>query len=150
MTGADAFPYTVGVTAKCAATLAFLMICSVAMPGLAEHEIYYRYIVLGYLTDAAGQPRRGARVELVREKTGFSYLAETDASGLYVIVARLGDESVSEPLRLTAEGQAITVTARFDPSDHVHERGTRVDFVGASPVEMPTAFDGTFKRFLAQ
>lgn len=135
---------------KCAAFLTFFLMLVVPDASLAEHEVYYRYTVLGYVKDAAGklQPRVG--IELVREKTGFSYLGETDDTGLYVIVARLGDESVGEKLRLRAPGQSVTITARFDPVNHVRERGTRVDFVGGKHVETPMAFAATLQRFLAR
>ena len=116
--------------------------------GRSEHEIYYRYIVLGYLEDAPGKPRPGAPVELTREKTGYSYAGTTDASGLYVLVVRLGDESLGERLRLRAGTDTVTITSRFDPADHLRERGTRVDFVGGRPVERPAAFASTLRRFL--
>lgn len=116
----------------------------------AEHQVSYRYVVLGYVTDAANRGRAGVRVELRREKTGFSYLGETDADGFYLIVARLGDESAGEALRLRAEDQAMSLTARFDPADHATERGTRVDFTARRPVESRTTFAGTLKRYLAQ
>ena len=116
----------------------------------AEHQVSYRYVVLGYVTDAANRARVGVRVELRREKTGFSYLGETDADGFYLIVARLGDESAGEALQLRAENQAMSLTARFDPADHATERGTRVDFTARKPVESPTTFAGTLKRYLAQ
>jgi hypothetical protein len=74
----------------------------------------------------------------------------SDADGFYVIVARLGDESAGETLHVRAESQAVTVTARFDPTDHTTERGTRVDFTARRSVESPTAFAGTLKRYLAQ
>jgi len=115
-----------------------------------EHQVSYRYVVLGYVTDAANRGRVGVRVELRREKTGFSYLGETDADGFYLIVARLGDESAGEALQLRAENQALSLTARFDPADHATERGTRVDFTARKPVESPTTFAGTLKRYLAQ
>jgi hypothetical protein len=116
----------------------------------AEHQVSYRYVVLGYVTGADNRGRRGVRVELRREKTGFSYLGETDGEGFYVIVARLGDESAGETLQIRVENQAMTLTARFDPDDHTTERGTRVDFTARRPVESPTAFAGTLKRYLAQ
>lgn len=139
-----------------AASVALLLAGALAAPGpvtreaRAEHQVSYRYVVLGYVTDAQKRGRRGVRVELRREKTGFSYLGETDADGFYVIIARLGDESVGETLHLRAAGQAMTLTARFDPADHTTERGTRVDFSARKPVESPTAFAGTLARFLAQ
>ena len=113
-------------------------------------QVSYRYVVLGYVTGADNRGRPGVRVELRREKTGFSYLGETDADGFYLIVARLGDESAGEILQLRAESQAMILTVRFDPADHATERGTRVDFTARRPVESPTAFAGTLKRYLAQ
>jgi hypothetical protein len=143
-------PYTRRVAGKHAAACAFLLVLLAAGPVPGEHETYYRYTVLGYVKDAAGKQGAGISVELVREKTGFSYLAETDSSGLYVIVARLGDESVGERLRLRAGSQTVTVLAQFDPKDHTRERGTRVDFDGRKPVETPSAFAATLKRFLGE
>jgi hypothetical protein len=131
-----------------AVALLLLLVAAGKAPG--EHETYYRYTVLGYVKDASGKRGAGISVELVREKTGFSYLGETDSSGLYVIVARLGDESVGERLRLRAGSQTVTVLAQFDPSDHTRERGTRVDFGGPKPEETPSAFAPTLKRFLAK
>ena len=148
MTGPGARPYTRRVAGTYAAACAFLLVLLAAGPAPGEHETYYRYTVLGYVKDASGKQGAGISVELVREKTGFSYLAETDSSGLYVIVARLGDESVGERLRLRAGSQTVTVLAQFDPKDHTRERGTRVDFDGRKPVETPSAFAATLKRFL--
>jgi hypothetical protein len=136
------------VTGRYAAACAFLLVLLAAGTAPGEHETYYRYTVLGYVKDSSGTQGAGVPVELVREKTGFSYLAETDSTGLYVIVARLGDESVGERLRLRAGSQTVTVLAQFDPKDHIRERGTRVDFGGPKPVETPSAFAPTLKRFL--
>ena len=133
---------------KSAGLLAFLLL--IAAPGSAEHEIFYRYTVIGYVEDARGQPHPGVNVELVREKTGFSYLAASDASGLYVVTARLGDESLGERLRLRAGAHSVEITARFDPTDHTRERGTRVDWMGGTAVERPGAFATTLQRFLAE
>jgi hypothetical protein len=138
------------VTARRAALPALLLAAALTTAAPAEHAVAYRYTVLGYVTDADGRARAAVRVELSREKTGFSYLGETGADGFYVIVARLGDESAGEPLSLRAGSQALMVTARFDPADHATERGTRVDFTARRPLETPTLFAGTLKRFLAQ
>ena len=120
-----------------------------ATPAWAEHEVYYRYTVLGYVKDAAGKPRPRQSVELIRDKTGFSYLGDTDAAGLFVIVARLGDESVGEPLTLRLGGTRARVTARFDPANHTDERGTRMDLEGARFVERPAWFRSTLANFLS-
>ena len=129
---------------------ALLLAAALVTAAPAEHAVAYRYTVLGYVTDADGRARPGVRVELSREKTGFSYLGETTADGFYVIVARLGDESAGETLSLRAASQALVLTARFDPADHNTERRTRVDFTARRPLESPTLFAGTLKHFLNQ
>jgi hypothetical protein len=136
------------VPSKWLVWLAFLL--SAAGPAAAEHEVYYRYTVLGYVKDASGAPAAGIQVELIREKTGFSYLARTDAAGFYVVVMRLGDDGLGERLRLRAGGRETVFTARFDPADHRRERGTRVDFAGQAARETPPAFAATLERFLSQ
>lgn len=121
-----------------------------AAPAGAEHEPQYRYTVLGYVKDAAGKPRQGVGLEVVRQKTGFAYVGETDASGLYVIVTRLADESRSERLLVRAGPASLMIAARFDPADHVSERGTQVDFTGSRAAERGELFAATLKRFLGK
>jgi hypothetical protein len=127
-----------------ALALAFLL----ARPAIAEHEVYYRYVVLGYVNDATGRPAGHRPVELVRDKTGFSYLGDTDTRGFFVLVARLGDESAGEALTLRVGGATTRITARFDPTDHEHPRGTRVDVEGTRFVERASSFASTLERFL--
>ena len=119
-----------------------------APPALAEHEVQFRYTVLGYVKDTSGKPRKGVSLEVTRQKTGLSYPGETDASGLYVIVTRMADESLGERLLVRAGPRSLQVAARFDPADHAAERGTRVDFTGAKVVERPELFTPTLKQFL--
>ena len=138
------------MTARRAALPALLLAAALTTAAPAEHAVAYRYTVLGYVADADGRARAAVRVELSRAKTGFSYLGETGADGFYVLVARLGDESAGETLSLRAGSEARVVTARFDPADHATEGGTRVDFTARRPLETPTLFAGTLKRFLAQ
>ncbi|MEK6529908.1 MAG: carboxypeptidase-like regulatory domain-containing protein [candidate division NC10 bacterium] len=139
------------MTGKWARGLAFCAAgLTLASTATAEHEVYYRYVVLGYVKDAKGTPLRGVTVEVIREKTGFSYLAETDGEGFYVTVSRLGDESAGERLRVKAGSQSTTIIARFDPQNHAVNRGTRLDFLGKKAVERPTWFASTLKRFLAR
>lgn len=115
----------------------------------AEHRVDSRFVVLGYVVDAGGAPVAGQAVELVRNKTGFSYRDETDAQGFFVLIARLGDESVGEALTLRVGPRSTRVTARFDPANPVDERGTRVDLVGAGFVERAASFRATLARYLA-
>ena len=127
-----------------------LLVATLVAPAAAEHELYYRYTVLGYVKDAAGKPRPGESIELIRDKTGFSYLGETDAEGLFVIVARLGDESSGEALTLRHGTLRTRVTARFDAANHSDERGTRVDLLAGKAVERPTWFRSTLMNFLSR
>jgi hypothetical protein len=117
-------------------------------PARAEHEVYFRYVVLGYVKDARGAPVAGAHVRLVRDKTTFSYLAETDAQGFYVVVARLGDESAGEALTLNVGEVTLRIVARFDAGNHTDARGTRVDLEGGRFVERAASFPSTLARFL--
>lgn len=121
-------------------------------PGLAgaEHEVFYRYVVLGYLKDAKGAPKRGVEIKLVREKTGLAYHAETDAQGFYMIVVRLADEDLGNRLRVTTDGVTTTIRAQFDPKNRKDDRGTRLDFLGKKAVERPAWFAATLRRFLAR
>ncbi len=131
--------------------LAFCLVgVALASSAAGEHEVFYRYVVLGYVKDVKGVSLRGVPVKLIREKTGFSYLAETDAQGFYIVVARLGDESVGERIRVKAGSLTATIVARFDPTNHTADRGTRLDFLGKKAVEQLPLFASTLKRFLAQ
>jgi hypothetical protein len=131
-----------------AAVLILALIPAFWEPARAEHEVYYRYVVLGYVKDAKGTPVASTHVELVRDKTEFSYLNETDAEGFFVLVARLGDESVGETLTLKIGEASARLIARFDPTNHTDARGTRVDLEGALFVERATWFPSTLARFL--
>lgn len=133
-----------------AALGALLAVGLVAPPALAEHEVQYRYTVLGYVKDAAGRPRKGVGLEITRQKTGLAYTGETDAAGLYVIVTRLADESRGEELLVRAGPASLRITTRLDPADHRNERGTRVDFTGAKVTERPDLFAATLKQFLSK
>ena len=129
--------------------LVALVLVLVAAPAAADHEVFYRYVVLGYVKDARGKPVAGREVELVRQKTSFSYLADTDHTGFFVIVAQLGDESAGEPLTLRVGAARTRITARFDPANHTDERGTRVDLDGARWTERTAWFRSTLVNYLA-
>ena len=127
-----------------------LSTAAAAIPAAGEHEVFYRYTVLGYVKDGAGKPRAGQTVELIRDKTGFSYLGETDASGLFVIVARLGDESAGESLTLRLGALRLRIVARFAAANHTDERGTRVDVEGGRFVERAAWFRSTLVKLLTE
>jgi hypothetical protein len=124
------------------------LLVALAASADAEHEIFYRYIVVGYVKDARGAPVSGTQVELIRNKTGFSYLGETGPDGFFLIIARLGDESAGERLTLRVGQGAASITARFDPSNHADHRGTRVDFQSGTFQENSASFASTLARFL--
>ena len=119
-----------------------------AAPVAAEHTVYYRYVVLGFVTDAQGKILPRQPVELVRDKTGLTYDGRADEGGLFVIIVRLGDESAGETLTLRIGYATTTVTARFDPANHTNDRGTRVDLDGTRFVERTAAFQPTLARFV--
>jgi hypothetical protein len=136
--------------ARAAALVLALTTMLVSVRVAAEHEVYYRYVVLGFVKDAKGRPINGRTIEVVRDKTGFSYLAETDERGLYVAVMRLGDESAGETLTIKIGALVHTLTARFDPANHADDRGTRLDLDGMTFAERTAAFRSTLARFLGE
>jgi hypothetical protein len=114
----------------------------------AEHRVYYRYVVLGWVGDQEGRPLARQAVTLVRDKTGLAYLDETNDGGFYLIVARLDDHNVGERLTLRIGRVETSITARFDPQNHLDERGTRVDLVAGRPVERAAWFASTLRQVL--
>jgi len=127
-----------------AVALVLLVVLTLAgTPVAAEHEVYYRYVVLGFVKDARGHALSGRELELIRDKTGFSYLAATDEQGFFLIIARLGDESAGEALTLKVGSAVTRLRASFDPANHRDERGTRVDLEGAKFVERSAQFRST-------
>jgi hypothetical protein len=132
---------------RAALLLGVLTLCLPRLAG-AEHEVYYRYLVLGYIKDGKGKPTQNSTVELIRDKTGFSYLADTDAQGFFILVARLGDESAGESLTMKVGKSRTRIIARFTPANHEDARGTRVDLEGTRFVERSSWFASTLTRFL--
>ena len=128
--------------------LGLVAVVLTAAPAGAEHEVYYRYTLIGYVKDAAGAPVRDQGLEVIRDKTGFSYLARTDETGMYLLITRLGDESAGESLTLQYGGASMRLVARFDPANHTEERGTRVDVEAGRFVERPMWFRSTLTQFL--
>jgi hypothetical protein len=130
------------------ALLALVTVVLLAVPVAAEHEVFYRYTLVGFVRDAAGAPLADQALEVVRDKTDFSYMARTDESGLYLLVTRLGDESAGESLTLKYGAASLKLTARFDPANHTEERGTRVDVEAGHFVERPASFRSTLTQYL--
>lgn len=126
-------------------TAALIAVAVVATSVVAEHEIYYRFTVLGYVKDAHGKPIADAKVEVIRDKTDFKYLGETDDTGFYLVRVRLGDESRGETLTVRQGTHVRRVLAVFDPANETDERGTRVDFEGAQSVERAARFQSTLQ-----
>ena len=127
-----------------AVALGLLFVLTLAgTPVPAEHEVYYRYVVLGFVKDAKGHAMSGRELELIRDKTGFAYLGATDAQGFFLIIARLGDESAGEGLTLKVGPTVARLRASFDPANHRDDRGTRVDLEGANFVERSALFRST-------
>src|SRR6266540_277750 len=129
-------------------------LCSCADPKRCHRSLLRALLgIVLVICFAAGVLTAGlafAALEVTRQKTGLSYPGETDASGLYVIVTRLADESRGEGLPVRAGPRSLRITTEFDPADHMTERGTRVDFTGAKPVERRGFFAVTLKQFLSK
>jgi hypothetical protein len=130
------------------AVVVLIVLALAVAPVAAEHTVDTRYVVLGFVKDVQGKLRPEHAVEVVRDKTGFAYSGRTDAQGFFVVVVRLGDESAGETLTLRIGQAKTTVTARFDPTNHADDRGTRVDLDGAKFVERTAAFRPTLARFV--
>jgi len=139
-------PYTAAVSRRLLVVLALAL--AGASTAAAEHRAYYRFLVLGYVTDGLGHPVRAEPIKLIRDKTGFSYLAATDDTGFYLVVCRLGDENVGERLTLKIGRVVTRISARFDPKNHADDRGTRVDLAAGKPIERAAWFPSTLRRFL--
>ncbi len=120
----------------------------VAIPVEATHEVSHRYVVLGYIRDASGQPVARTIVRVVREKTGLAYEARTDRDGFYVVIVHLHDEDVLEPLRVTAGRATLCVEARFNPLDPRTPRGTSVDIVDGVARERPEEFAAALEQYV--
>ena len=117
-------------------------------PVAAEHTVYSRYVVLGFVKDVQSKLVAGRPVEVIRDKTGLAYSGRTDENGLFVVIVRLADESAGETLTVRIGGATTTITARFDPANHVDDRGTRVDLDGARFIERAAAFRPTLARYV--
>ena len=128
--------------------LVALALVAASPPVGAEHTVYFRYVVLGFVKDAAGRLMPGRPVDVVRDKTGLVYHGETDDQGFFVVVVRLGDESAGETLTVRSGTVATRIAARFDPTNHTDHRGTRIDLEGPKFVERTSAFRPTLVRFL--
>jgi hypothetical protein len=131
-----------------AAVAAILTLVVAASPVAAEHTVYFRYVILGFVKDSDGKLTRGRPVAVIRDKTGLAYHGETDDRGFYVVVVRLGDESAGETLTVRIGSVATKVAAHFDPANHTDHRGTRIDLEGPKFVERTSAFRPTLVRFL--
>ncbi len=128
--------------------LVALALVATSPPVGAEHTVYFRYVVLGFVKDGAGKLMHGRPVDVVRDKTGLVYHGETDDQGFFVVVVRLGDESAGETLTVRSGTAAARIAARFDPTNHTDHRGTRIDLEGPKFVERTSAFRPTLVRFL--
>lgn len=115
---------------------------------VATHAPDHRFVVLGYVLDEQGQPRRGVPVVVTRLKTGLRYPTRSGPDGFYLVVVHLHDEDVGEPLAVETPGARGEITVRFDPGDPRSERGTRVDVRGARVLEEAAAFGATLRAIL--
>jgi hypothetical protein len=132
------------------ARLGFVAVALVALAGSAgaTHAVDHRYVVLGYVRDAMGRPVPRAAVDVVREKTGLAFEADTDAQGFYLVIVHLHDEDLLDGLAVTAGPATVRVEARFNPLNTRSHRGTRVDFMGDAGHERQEDFARTLDGYL--
>lgn len=138
------------MSARLAAVAAAALALSLATPVEATHEVNHRYVILGYVRDAAGRPLARIVVRIVREKTGLAYEAETDGDGFYLVILHLHDEDALEPLWVAVGRAALRVEARFDPLDPRTPRGTSVTFTGGVARERPDEFAAALARYVGK
>lgn len=131
-----------------AAAAAAALALSLATPVEATHEVDHRYVVLGYVRDAAGRPLVRTVVRVVREKTGLVHETRTDRTGFYLVIVHLHDEDVLEPLRVAVGRAALRVEARFNPHDPRTPRGTSVDATDGVARERSEEFAAALERYV--
>lgn len=120
------------------------------VPAEATYEVDHRYVVLGYVRDAAGQAVARTIVRVVREKTGLAHEVNTEADGFYLVIVHLHDEDVLEPLRITAGRATLRIQARFNARDPRTPRGTSVDIVAGVARERPEEFAAELARYVGK
>ena len=117
----------------------------------AIHQVDHRYVILGSVRDAAGRPMTGRFVRVVRQKTGLTLQAETDADGFYLVIVHLHDEDLLDTLWVAVGPRAaLRLKAHFNPFDARKPRGTRVDFIDGVPRERPEEFASALARYVGQ
>ena len=130
--------------------LIVLLVVLTAWEARAEHEANHRYLILGYVKDARGQPLHGVAVRVTRVKTGLSYEETSDQKGFYTIIVHLHDEDLGDQLQVSAQTVSVIHTAQFNQQDARTERGTRLDFVGTRIEERRSWILGTLRQYLSR
>lgn len=86
---------------------------------------------------------------LVRQKTGLTLEAETDADGFYLVIVHLHDGDLLDTLWVAVGPRAtLRLKAQFNPFDSRTPRGTGVDFTDGVPRERPEEFATALERYV--
>jgi hypothetical protein len=131
------------------ACLTVVLVLSASAFALSSHDVYARYIVVGYVRDAEGKPAARTRVHAVTEKGQLTYETETDASGLFMLVASIRKDS-GESLILSTGSLQTTIKPRLDARDDQGQHGTRVDIEADRFSERPALFRQTYEEARAK
>lgn len=93
----------------------------------ATHEVNHRFVISGYVRDAAGNPISGTEV-ILEHKGGEKKVASTNRRGYYEVLFHIHDENAGDGISVTAAGETKKITAAYDPKDHVTYRTAEVNF----------------------
>lgn len=107
------------------AVFAFIL---VALPAWGTHLPDHRVSFVGIVYDQSGRPAPHVTITL-RDPALAQALADTTSTaiGTYQLVGHLHDEDVGRRLVIETPDGATPVIVEFDPTDHLHERQTRID-----------------------
>ncbi len=103
---------------------------------VAEHEANHRYLVSGYVRDAAGKPLGNTKVEL-EHKGGEGKKVTTDNDGYYEARFHLHNQNLGDRIVVVASGVTKKIKVQFDTEDGISFRGSAVNFGAESNDNSP-------------
>lgn len=102
----------------------------------AEHEANHRYLVSGYVRNAAGEALEDTEVNLEHKEKGKKKV-RTNSDGYYEARFHLHNENLGDTITVIASGVTKKVKVEFDTEDGVSFRGSSVHFGAESNDNSP-------------